>query len=384
MRTTALDIAGDASRRRRRAALLLPLAAALVLAQLLLGAANPAGACACGAFVDPPQQRTDAPVLEETAVLSLREGTETMIMGLHLDGTRTGSTLLLPTPSVPEVSAAESGILREMQAATAPREVVEYDLWGPNPFLAGAADGGAPTVGTAAPEVTVHEQSRIGDYEVAVLGGEAEGVRGWLEENGYDLRASVSELLDPYVEDGWVFTAVRYADDAELSGEVEPLRFDFETEELVYPMRFSQAALEDQVVHLFVLSDEPVRRTDDSASSQGSARPWIADPTAEGWDWSDATLRELIGVDATPREEQHRIVTEFEIEGAPETFTTDLTFTADPGAEHVVPTYTTTEVVTVLGVPVGWALVIASGAAVLALGLGGIAALVAVRSSRRR
>lgn len=363
----------------------LALAGLVVLSQLLLGVASPAGACACGAFIDPVGDRTESSVLQETAVLSLREGTQSIIMGLELDAERTGSTLLMPTPSVPEVSAAQSGTLREMAAATAPREVIEYDIWGDFPFLAGSVEDGASGAGTEESGVTVHEQARIGNYEVAVLGGEAQGVRDWLTENGYDLAGSVSALIDPYAQEDWTFTAVRYAQDAVLSGDVEPLRFDFATEELIYPMRFSQAAQSRQYVQLFVLSDEPVTRSDGSASAQQVDRPWIGDPTSYDWAWSDATLRELVGEDlpmdpdSGRRVEAHSTVTEFQIVGEPESFTTDLTFAADPEAEPEIPTYTTTEIVTVAGIPVGYLLVLAgivTGAALLA-------ALIAIRAARR-
>jgi len=380
---------GHAARRGRRRLLAAALAGALVLAQLLLGAVSPAGACACGAFIDPADQRTGANVLRETAILSLHGGTETIVMGLALDGTRTGSTLLMPTPSVPEVSTASSGTLREMQAATAPREVVELDLWGENPFLAGdGAPGGAvPTEGAG---VTVHEQSRVGDYEIAVLEGGADGVRTWLAENGYELAPSVSALLDPYVEDGWVFTAVRFAADAELSGDVEPLRLDFASDELVYPMRLSQAATQHQELSLFALSDEPMRRTDASAAGQQVQRPWIADPTSVGWTWSDETLRELTGSsdveagDGPSEQDRHRVVTEFSISGDPESFTEDLVLGPDPEAEHVVPTVTVTETVTVAGVPVGWLLVAAAVVTVLSLGTAAASLGIARRSRRAR
>lgn len=379
----------DAQGRGRRRLLAAALTGMLVLAQLLLGAANPAGACACGAFIDPADERTGANVLRETAILSLHEGTETIVMGLALDGTRTGATLLMPTPSVPEVSTASSGTLREMQAATAPREVVEYDLWGDGPFLFGdgAPGGAAPTEGTS---VTVHEQSRVGDYEVAVLEGGADGVRTWLAANGYELAPSVSALLDPYVADGWVFTAVRYAADAELNGDVEPLRIDFASDELVYPMRLSQAATQDQHLSLFVISDQPVRRTDASAAGQQVQRPWIADPTTEGWTWSDETLRELTGTadaeagDSPAEHDRRRIVTEFSISGEPETFTEDLVFGPDPEAEHAVPTETVTETVTVAGIPVGWLLVAAAVVTVLALGTAAVSLGIARRARRVR
>lgn len=357
----------------------------MVLSQVLLGVANPAGACACGAFIDPVGQRTESAVLQETAVLSLRDGTQSIVMGLQLDTERTGSTLLMPTPSVPEVSAAQSGTLREMAAATAPREVVEYDIWGDFPFLAGSGEGGAPGAGAGAPAVTVHEQARIGNYDVAVLGGEADGVRDWLGENGYDLADPVSSLIDPYAQEDWTFTAVRYAEDAVLSGDVEPLRFDFATDELIYPARFSHAAQSTQHIQLFVLSDEPVERTDDSAGKQQVERPWIGDPTHHDWAWSDATLRELVGEDLPEdpesglQDDQNRIVTEFWISGEPESFTTDLTFGADAEAEWEIPTYTTTETVTVAGIPVGYLLVAAGIVTLLAL----LGSLIAIRSARR-
>ncbi|MEE1649547.1 DUF2330 domain-containing protein [Brachybacterium sp. J144] len=372
----------------RRRLLAAAITGALVLAQLLLGAVSPAGACACGAFIDPADQRTGANVLRETAILSLEDGVETIIMGLALDGTRTGSTLLLPTPAVPEVSTASSGTLREMQAATAPRKEVEHDLWGGNPFLAGegAPGGGAPTGGTG---VTVHEQSRVGDYEVAVLEGGADGVRTWLAGNGYELAPAVSGLLDPYAEEGWVFTAVRYAADAELRGEIEPLRVDFPSDELIYPMRLSQAATQRQDLSLFVLSDEPMGRTDASAAGQRVERPWIADPAWEGWVWSDETLRELTGAAAAEASDgledpsRHRIVTEFVISGDPESFTEDFVFAPDPQADYVVPTYTVTETITVAGIPVGWLLVAAGVVTALALGVAA-ASLASARRARRR
>lgn len=385
VRGTGIASGGGRAHRGLGAALV----AALVLAQLLLGAASPAGACACGAFLDPADERTDASVLEETAVLALSGGTQTVVMGLELDAERTGSTLLMPTPSVPEVSAADAGTLREIQVATAPREEIELDLWGSNPFgLAGSgADGGAPT---SAPEVTVHEQSRVGDYEVAVLGGEAEGVRDWLAGNGYELPEPVSALLDPYAEEGWTFTAVRYAEDAELSGEVEPLRFDFASEELVYPVRFSQAATSPQVLHLFVLGEEPMGRIDSSAAEQEVERPWIADPTMYDWVWSDATLRELTGTalqesGGSPEGERFPgVVTEFEIRGEPESFTTDLVFAEDLEAEWTVPTTPVTHTVTVAGIPVGWLLVALGLVALLAVGVAVLAIALPRRTLRRR
>jgi hypothetical protein len=357
-----------------------------LLGMLAIQVAAPASACACGAIADPEVDdgRTHPQVLEETAVLSMDGDSETVVMGLDLDAETRGATLLMPTPSVPEVSAGDSATLREIQLATAPREDVEYTLFGeieiPLPGSS-APDGGA----AGAPEgsVEVHSQQRIGDFEVAVIDGDVDGVTDWLDTNGYVLDDTVIDLLPDYLEDGWTFTAVRYAEDAQLSGDVEPLRFDFETDEFVYPMRLSQAAQETQNVHLFVIADEPMMRTDASAGSQHVERPWIADPTREDWTWIDSTLREMTGYDQEEYDERRGIVTEFEITGDPSSFHQDLTFGADPDDPYEVPRYTTEVVIEVAGVPVGWLLVALGGITGVSLLLV-LARTVEIHRARRR
>ena len=132
-----------------------------------------------------------------------------------------------------------------------------------------------------------------------------------------------------------------------------------------------------------------MQRTDGSVDGQRVQRPWIADPTLWEWDWSDPTLRELTGTaaaeaaDGIEDETRHRIVTEFDISGEPGSFTEDFTFGPDPEADHVVPTYTVTEIVTFAGFPVGWLLVAAGVVTALAL-IVAAASLASARRARRR
>ena len=331
------------------------LVASILAAQLLVGALTPASACACGAFIDPADAGNDSHVLEETAVLAHRDGRETIIMGFQLGASRTGPALLVPTPTVPDVSAADADTLSEMRSATQPRQRIRYDYWGTSeepPGLVGSGDDRGAAVPDSA--AVVHSRQRIGSFDVAVLGGEAAPVRTWLADNGFALSDEVSPLLEPYAEEGWTFTAVRYADDAVLEDETEPLRFDFDSEQLVYPMRFSQAASVPQELNLYVISDQPMQRTDASEDEQISERPWIADPTDEDWTWTDDTLRGLIAPD--DHDGRHGMVTQFRIWGEPESFTTDFAFAPDPEQDTVVPTYDVTEVVYLGPFPAGWTL----------------------------
>lgn len=362
----------------------------LLLALLLAGpwwavlGIAPASACACGAFASPADQRVDTVVTQETAVLSHRDGVETMIMSLDVAFDAAGTTIIMPTPSVPTVTAGSADTLDEMAVATAPREKVEHTIWGS--LLAGSGSGGDAAAPGATQGVTVHQQGRIGDVEVAVLDGSVDGVTAWLGENGFALPDTVAAELPAYVADGWTFTAVRLADGVEITGRMDPLRLDFPSETLVYPMRMSHAAGNDQMIHLFLIGDEAYRRTDAAASSQTTERPWVADPYEQGHTWSDPVLREMTGYDPTATydpEEGPAMVTEFVVTAAPETITTDFVFEPDPGAAELVPTYTVTEVITVAGIPVGYLLVL-GGVVVSALLVAAAAAFVIVRLTRPR
>lgn len=355
----------------------------LVLATLGIGAASPAGACACG-VVAVPGGSASAEVLAETAVLSRNSetGIETIVMGLDLDESVPGATLLMPTPGVPEVRAGSTSTLREMIAATAPREEIELDLWGKDDRYGNGSGVGAPAPTGSA--VEVHSVQRIDDFDVVVLGGDAAGVTAWLGQNGFVLPGAVLQHLEQYAVEGWTFTAVRYAAEADLSDESAPLRFDFPSAQLIYPMRLSQAASRDQEVHLFVIGESTVSRADASAGAQSVERPFLYDPAMLDWIWADETLRELVGVpgpDSGRYTSERPEVTEMIIQGAPETFTTDIVLEDDPDAEWTYPTYTTVRTVEIAGIPVGW-LLVASG--VIITGLLAALAVMAVLLARSR
>lgn len=357
----------------------------MVLSLLGIGAASPAGACACGAIAV-PEGSVSAEVLEETAVLSrdAETGIETIIMGLDLEAGVPGATLLMPTPSIPEVSEGSASTLREIIAATAPREEIELDLWGTGFGSGSGTEAGAPAPTGEA--VEVHARERIGDFDVAVLGGDTDGVRTWLAQNGFVLSDALAPYLEEYAREGWTFTAVRYAPDADLSDGAEPLRFDFASDELIYPMRLSQAATRQQSVNLFVIGESTVRRADASAAAQTVERPFLYDPTLLGWIWSDDTLRELVGVpgpDAGRYTSERPEITQLTIYGDPETFTTDIVLEDDPDAEWTYPTYTTVRTVEVLDIPVGWLLVAAGTAIAVLLAALAVMALLLARSRRR-
>jgi hypothetical protein len=176
----------------------------------------------------------------------------------------------------------------------------------------GAAPGGAPTVVA---------QVQLGPLEATTLtGGDLGGVRQWLDSHGYTMQPEMTAQLEPYLRQGWSFVAMRLTGEEPLSGQLEPVRLDFTSDQLVYPMRMSAAAKDIQHVVVYTLSTHRMQRSDADASKQDVTVDYagsIAGRTA------DETLTEL----STHNPYLTRISTTI---NDPASITTDFTFSPAP------------------------------------------------------
>lgn len=231
-------------------------AAVLAAGLLIVGPGSTAVACACGGIVSPD---LDARVTGEQSLVAIDGTAETMIMRLDLHSVADNAALIVPTPTPATATQAEPGLFQELERLTAPR--IERGGTGHSGLdEAGAVPGGGPTVVA---------QVQLGPLEATTLtGGDLEGVRRWLDTNGYTMRPEVTAALDPYLEQGWSFVAMRLTGGAPLAGQLEPVRLDFRSDRLVYPMRMSAAATDTQRVTVYTLGQHRMQRTDTDASRQ--------------------------------------------------------------------------------------------------------------------
>jgi hypothetical protein len=113
--------------------------------------------------------------------------------------------------------------------------------------------------------VTLLERQELGPCDVSSLAAiEAHALGDWLEANGYQFPARSAEDLQPYVEQQWLYVAVRLSPDAasgERSGDLAPLKVTFATDRIIYPMRLSALAQNALPVFLYVLSDPLMSQT---------------------------------------------------------------------------------------------------------------------------
>lgn len=321
-----------------RSARRLAAVAALALAAVVVPVA-PAAACACGGVA--PVSGSEVEVGREHAIVSYRDGVEQIDLLLAMLSTGSEAGLVFPTPSPATVSLGELADFEEIDRETTPRRVEQQDWW----TFRGLGDGGSSA--GAPPEVL--KRVRLGPIEAVTLAADdAAGLEAWLAEHEFGLAPEVAALLDGYVDRGWFFVALKLTGDLPLDGDLDPLRFRFETDELVYPLELSRAATTPQTVRLHLFGDHRQRVAFVGGGEPVAITSWAA-PVA-----SPELARfgaYLTVVELWFAEPGTQIRGDLAISDAPSDATT--------GTEYVVSVP-----VAVLGIPLGW-LLLAFGAVVL-------------------
>ncbi|MDQ1322615.1 MAG: hypothetical protein QG655_3863 [Actinomycetota bacterium] len=252
-------------------------AGVLTAGTLVGGTGAPAAACACGGIVS---SDLGARVTGEQALLAMNGGTETIVMRLDVDSVADNAALIVPTPAPATVTAAGPGLFPELERLTAPR--VEPGPRSRAEFDTAAGKPVAPTVVA---------QVQLGPLEATTLtGGDLTGVRQWLDSHGYTLRPEVSAQLEPYLRQDWAFVAMRLTGEKPLSGQLDPVRMDFASDRMVYPMRMSAAAKDTQRVVVYTLAPHRMQRDDADVARQAVTLDFAG--LADG-PFTDATLKEL-------------------------------------------------------------------------------------------
>ena len=312
----------------RRLVALGAVTAVLVAAQVSV----PAWACACGAPA--PEPGTEVVVGRETAIVRWDGDLEEIVMKLDMQSDAGETGLIVPTPTPATVSLGDAALFEALETQILPVRVVEQDWWGPGVGFGSA--GGAP--GDGAPEVLA--QVQLGPLEATTLAAsDADGLTSWLDENGYELDPAVTDELGPYVELGWSFVALKLTGDVPFDGELDPIRFTFESVALVYRLRRSRAADTVQSVRLYVLDEHrsTVRGTDGEDLDANTSIVWAGTPT-------DPTIAELgdylTVIDLEFLDPSTQIVSDIAIENAPDD-------------TELIPTYTVKETVEIAGMPAG-------------------------------
>src|SRR5262249_33972095 len=87
----------------------------------------------------------------------------------------------------------------------------------------------------------VTEKLVAGFHAVVLQADSADALVGWLNENGYEFSPAAEAWARPYVDAGWMITALKVAKDEEAKGDknvaAAALRISFETDRPLFPYR---------------------------------------------------------------------------------------------------------------------------------------------------
>lgn len=322
----------------RRFLAIFPLAAVLLSLQV----AAPASACACGAPAPRPGQ--DVIVDKEHAILSW-DGSEErieLLLDMLTDAQDVG--LIFPTPSPATVTAGDRQTFIDIEEAIKPRQVITDDWW--------QTDQGDGVAGGAPPDVL--DQVQLGPVEATTLAAsDATGLAEWLDANGYAIRDEIAALLGEYVQKGWYFVALKLTSTVPLEGGLDPIRFTFDSDELVYPMALSKAATDPQLARLYVFQEHRARVAsldDPVAQLPYGAAVW-AGPAPDG-------LSDLGG---------YLTVLDLTFDSPASQVPGDLVIVDNGDDEPLQPTYEVTRPLTIGGIPLGVIVILGAAAALVVL-----------------
>ncbi|HEX5142879.1 MAG TPA: DUF2330 domain-containing protein [Mycobacterium sp.] len=237
------------------------LGAALLVAASVV-TPGPAAACACGGIVSPDPA---ARVAEEVALLSTDGHIETVVLRVDLESGSDNAALVIPTPAPATVASADAGIFDELATLAAPRvETQRHWVFGDMPAMRDDAVSGVPVGGP-----TVLRQVQLGPLQATTLaGGDVDGVRNWLQSNGYPVKRALIDGLQPYLRDGWSTVAMRLTSPVPLNGGLDPVKLTFASPRLVYPMRMAAHADGPEKVVIYTLGPHRMQRVDPDSRAQ--------------------------------------------------------------------------------------------------------------------
>jgi hypothetical protein len=171
--------------------------------------------------------------------------------------------MVIPTPGRPKLKEAPREIFKDLAL---------YTVLEPRPCTQpmkkyskmSVQEGAAPMPKKST--VKVLEAGVVGtlDYKI-VTAEKADDLYDWLKENKYSFSGDEATLRF-YIDKKWFFTVMKIdpkqmkkEGDGRYTGEVSPTRFQFESKELVYPLKITAISVKDQTEALFyVLTTEKI------------------------------------------------------------------------------------------------------------------------------
>jgi len=254
---------------------------------ILLLALLPLRAVADGKVIPSLAFTADVTIPDQRALIHFTNGIERLVIETRFSAEGTNFAWIVPLPAAPIIEPATTGLFPTLDYLFQPH--IRYRApkffiailvmlavgwigvrygWRTAflvvVFIAVAVSLLLPALGTARGRVTavagdavfVIDRRTVGAYDTATIASlDAQAILAWLSDNGFAQPATITNALQSYATNGWVFVAAKVRRDAPgfSTNAVHPLSFTFKTHRAVYPMRLTGAGAENNVtVELYV------------------------------------------------------------------------------------------------------------------------------------
>jgi hypothetical protein len=209
-----------------------------------------------GAFLSAPRFHVSEP--NQKALLWLDGGRETLILSVDYQGAVDEFGWVVPVPNRPKITLGPRDLFQRLAEITKPTTVDQRVEVPDSGEMAGAAP----------PSVEEIEKVQVGPYDATVLAAaQSSALAAWLRQHGYVMPSGATDVLQGYVSEHWYYVAVRVKPPGPAprqngrevpTGSLSPLRLEFDSPRLVYPLRMTSLGREDTDVQLYVLGEHRV------------------------------------------------------------------------------------------------------------------------------
>ena len=226
-----------------------------LLFSLLTTLSTPNTARACGGFFC---QTTPMNQAAERILFVVDQGIVTTHVQIEYSGDAADFAWILPVPSVPDLQISHNEIFNQLQLATQPTFVLNWQLSEETErcdmYIEDLMGGCSVCATAGGPSVDVVAEREVGPYHTAIITSEDAGaITTWLEGNGYALDALGKDLLQPYVDEGYYFLVLKLAPDRD-QGDLQPIALTYAADEPGIPIRLTAVATQpDMGVLVWIL-----------------------------------------------------------------------------------------------------------------------------------
>jgi hypothetical protein len=251
------------------------IALALTTTLLLAGTLAPRFADACGGtFCDGGPQVMPVDQTGETIVFWVDESGSEPYTEAHIqiqyEGDAEKFAWIIPVTSVPEVMVGSQQLFDNLLQATVPTFTVNTQTFGDcsggvgigcaksddaNVLQTASSGDGGDTNGDGGPDIL--DRGLAGAFEYVTLTGDnVQEIVDWLDANGYAQDPDAPPILEEYLQDDFVFVAVKLQAGADVE-EIHPLAIRYAGTEPCIPIRLTRiAAVDDMAIRALFLGEQ--------------------------------------------------------------------------------------------------------------------------------